>query len=480
MMEPSNNKHLTTSKLFVVAGLLLLILGIVFGLVGALQYLIPGLFKKYLSFEKTRPLHVSSVIFWIIFGAVGATLSYLQEHTGKKLYSKLLVKSQFIIFCFSILAILISYTAGAFGGREYWEFPPLLALPIAVGWILFIINFLKSIGSFRKQPVYVWMWLTGLFFFLFTFAESYLWVFPYFRNNVVNDMTIQWKSYGSMVGSWNMLIYGCSIYLMDKISKTKTYGHSNIAYILYFTGLFNLMFNWGHHIYTVPTHAYIKHISYAVSMTELFILGRIIYLWKSSLSKARKNFNIGSYRFLAAADFWIFATLLLAIAMSIPAINVYTHGTHITVAHTMGATIGINSFLLFAFAYDILHDTCRSFEPYKKMFNRGYWLANISLFTFWISLIGAGVLKANWQMSEKQIPFSSMMLQLKPFFISFFISGCFLVIGFLMIIYPLLKNQLACYFKPKSDFVLEKSFASSDFSSKRSGIYDENFMENLN
>ena len=40
-----------------------------------------------------------------------------------------------------------------------------------------------------------------------------------------------------------------------------------------------------------------------------------------------------------AADIWIFLTLVLAIAMSIPAINVYTHGTHITVAHTMGATM---------------------------------------------------------------------------------------------------------------------------------------------
>lgn len=465
-MVPLNNKPLTTSKLFLVAGLLLLAVGILFGLVGALQYIIPGLFKKYLSFERIRPLHVSSVVFWIIFGAMGGVLTYLQEHTGKKLYSALLLKIQFTIFCLSILAILVSYSFGVFGGREYWEFHPLLALPIAIGWVLFLVNFLKSMGSFRKQPVYVWMWLTGVIFFLFTFAESYLWVFPYFRNNVVNDMTIQWKSYGSMVGSWNMLIYGSSIFLMDKISNTKTYGHSTIAFVLYFTGLFNLMFNWGHHIYTLPTHAYVKHISYAVSMTELFILGRIIYLWRASLSTAKKYFYSFSYRFLAAADVWIFLTLLLAIFMSVPAINVYTHGTHITVAHTMGATIGINSFLLLAFGFDILNDTCRTFEPYKKMFTTGYWLTNISLFTFWISLIIAGVIKAQWQMSISQVPFSSMMQQLKPFFIGFFISGCFLVTGFIMIIYPLLKNQLACYFNPKPRDIFPAYPSSNGFSVK--------------
>ena len=182
-------------------------------------------------------------------------------------------------------------------------------------------------------------------------------------------------------------------------------------------------------------------------MTELLILGRIIFLWKDSLTTAKKNFHQTSYRFLISADVWILLTLLLAIAMSVPAVNVYTHGTHVTVAHTMGATIGINSFLLMAIAFDILKDTCVDFERYKKILHRGYWIANISLVIFWLSLIGAGVLKAKWQLSSLQAPFSTMMLTLKPFFISFFISGTILTIGFLLMIYPLVKIQMSCYFK---------------------------------
>jgi nitric oxide reductase subunit B len=182
-------------------------------------------------------------------------------------------------------------------------------------------------------------------------------------------------------------------------------------------------------------------------MTELFILGKIILHWQSSVSTARKHFHHTAYRFLIAADIWIFLTLLLAIAMSVPAINVYTHGTHITVAHTMGATIGINSFLLLAIAFDVLHDTCQPFTKYIKWFNRGYWITNISLLIFWICLIIAGILKAKWQMSTMQIPFSSMMLQLRPFLIVFFISGFVMMLGFLFILYPLVKNQITCYIK---------------------------------
>lgn len=446
-MEPSNKNNLSASKLFIIAGLLLLAIGMLFGLTGALQYLAPKFLKQYLSFEKMRPLHVSSVIFWIIFAAMGSVLTYLQQYNGKKIFSPLLLKIQFGIFSITVVVILITYVFGVFGGREYWEFHPLLAMPLATGWILFIINFMASLESFKNLPVYVWMWLTGLFFFLFTFIESYLWLIPYFRSNVVNDMTVQWKSYGSMVGSWNMLIYGSSIFLMEKISGSKKYSHAPIAFVLYFTSLFNLMFNWGHHIYTLPTYPFVKHIGYAVSMTELFILGRIIWLWKSSVDTARRHYHQAAYRFLLAADVWIFLTLLLAIAMSIPAINVYTHGTHITVAHTMGATIGINSFILLAIAFDVLKDSCMPFEKSIKWINRGYYTANISLLFFWLSLVMAGILKAKWQMDDTSIPFSSMMLQLRPYFIIFFVSGVGLITGFYLVLFPLIKNQFICQYK---------------------------------
>ena len=49
-------------------------------------------------------------------------------------------------------------------------------------------------------------------------------------------------------------------------------------------------------------------------------------------------------------------------------------------------------------------------------------------------------------MSPDQIPFGSMMMQLTPYLITFVVAGFFMVAGFLMVIYPLLKNQIFCYF----------------------------------
>jgi nitric oxide reductase subunit B len=440
-MDSSTNRQTSLPESFIIAGLSLLTFGLLFGIIGGLQYVVPGFLKELLSFEKTRPLHVSSILFWIILTATGGLFTYLQEHTGKKLYSILLLRIQFALFGVAILLIIACYFAGIFGGREYWEFPPYLSVLILIGWGLFLINYIFTVGSLLKQPVYIWMWLTGIVFFLFTFLESYLWLLPYFRNNVINDMTIQWKSAGSMVGAWNMLIYGSSAFLMSKISGNLNSIHSKKAFALYFIGLFNLMFNWGHHIYTLPTHIYVRQISYAVSMTELLLLGGIIYEWKESLTTAQKYYYRLSYRFILAADVWIFLNLLLAICMSVPAINVYTHGTHITVAHAMGTTIGINTMLLLAFATDILLKKGGQQYPANKTVNRGFWLANISLLIFWASLIGAGIVKSVWQMSKDQLPFSNMMLQLQPFFMVFLISGTTLAAGILMILFPLLKKK---------------------------------------
>ncbi len=439
MMEP----YRQTENKFLYTSLLLLIAGMLFGLTGGLQYIIPGIFKTYLSFEKTRPLHVSSVVFWIIMASTGTVIAYLQQYSGRKIFSPSLIKVQFFLFLFSVLGILVSYCIGIFGGREYWEFHPVLAIPVIIGWILFIVNILKTTGSLSGKPVYVWMWLTGVLFFLFTYIESNLWLIPFFGKHVIKDMTIQWKSYGSMVGSWNMMIYGSSIFLMEKISGNKAYSRSYIAFVLFFTGLFNLMFNWGHHIYTLPTIPYIQYMSYAVSMTELFIFGRIIYLWRSTISDAKKHAQQVAYRFLISADIWIFLTLILAILMSVPAINVYTHGTHITVAHTMGATIGINSLLLMAFVYDILYEKNTDTIVSSKWPEIGIWVINISLFIFWLSLVAAGVIKAKWQMSEVQIAFSSMMMKLRPLFIIFFISGLTMFSGFVLIIYPIIRRWIA-------------------------------------
>lgn len=435
-----NRYYLRVSRLFMVSALLLLLLGLLFGFLGSLIYLFPDFLKNDLDFSKLRPMHVSSVICWILLGATGCVYSALAG-LGNHIPGYRTMLLQWILWIVAIAGIFYSYITGQFGGREYWEFPPQWALPIAAAWLVFLVNFLRTAIRIPRWPVYIWMWMTGCIFFLFIFIENYLWIIPYFRTHFVTDMTIQWKVNGSLVGAWNQLIYGTAFYLTDKISNNHKVGHSRLAFGMYFLGLFNLMFNWGHHIYTLPAGNYIRYTGYLVSMTEWIFFARIIYNWKRSLNDFQKSYHYFPYRFLIASEAWVFINMGQAILMSIPAINIYTHGTHITVAHAMGTTIGINSMILMAALFIFMGGD--TFKKGTRIITPGFYMLQVSLVIFWLSLNIAGIKKGIWQLSPDRGSFSRMMTELHPWFQLFSISGFLLLVSFFVVVFSL----LAAYFR---------------------------------
>lgn len=287
--------------------------------------------------------------------------------------------------------------------------------------------------------MYLWMWTTGILSFLFSYSESFLWLIPWFRDNVIRDITVQWKALGALVGSWNMLVYGTAFYLMEKISGHTEKSRSPQTFFFYFLGLTNLLFNWGHHTYIVPASPVIKQTAFIISMTELLILGNIIYQWKSTLNEMKRNYHLLPFRFLAAADFWIFLNLALAISISVPALNYYTHGTYITVAHAMGATIGINSMILIAaLSYFFLPGKLQRTD---KLLSTGFVITNIALFFFWGSMLTVGIIKAMRVSPGKSERFFEIMKQAEPAMKVFSLSGFGLMAGLMLIILALIKNK---------------------------------------
>lgn len=242
-----------------------------------------------------------------------------------------------------------------------------------------------------------------------------------------------------MVGSWNMLVYGTAFYLMEKISGSTNVVHAGKTFFFFFLGLTNLMFNWGHHTYIVPASAWIRDVSYIISMTELLILGNIIYQWRGTVSEINRFGRLNAYRFLSASDFWIFLNLILAILLSVPAINLHTHGTHFTVAHAMGTTIGINTMILFASLIFIFGKQEAQRKPSKIV--SGFWLSNISLFVFWSALLVAGFIKS---LGQGKFTHQEIISRQIPWFTLIAVSGLFIVIGIILIysgIYSSVKNK---------------------------------------
>ena len=450
----SGNEKLDTqysdkaAKAFLLLALSYLLFGLIIGTLSGFQYILPDFLKEQLSFQKTRPLHVYLVISWIFAAAQAGIYYYLPRISHRNIYWPKGLWLHFYMQLIVSLIIIVAFFGGKFGGREYLEFPPVMGLFILLSWVPFAINFVATLKpDYRKAPVYIWFWSTGILFFFITLSESYLWLFDFFKTNIVRDITIQWKAIGTMVGSWNMLVYGTGMYVMGKISSDTKLNLSPLAYFFYFLGLVNLMFNWGHHTYIVPAAPWIKTVAYIISMTELLILGYIIMQWRKTLSNARKNYHIIPYRLLSYADAWIFLNLALAIAISVPAWNYYTHGTHITVAHAMGATIGINTMILFASVFYILqNENPVTMEQKHKWIGKGILITNISLVFFWVSLLGSGLVKMAGKIHNKT--FYTIMQECQPWFQVFAYSGTIIMIGLILMIIPAMRMAYS-HRKPK-------------------------------
>lgn len=435
-----------SALLFIILSLIALILGMFFGVLSGIQYIIPDFIKDFIPFNSLRPFHVTSVISWIILCATGGVYFYISNSDKLILFSERLVKIHFLIFISTGILIYYCYFNGILGGREYLEFPPLFIFPILLGWILFGVNYFKTL--FRKMSnwsVYYWMWGTGIVFMTYHLSEAYFWLIPYFRQNFIKDLAIQWKAGGSFVGSWNMLVYGTALYLMSKIKGDDAIGNNKEAFFFYFLGLINLMFGWAHHVYIIPTAPWIRYFAYGISMTEWIILFHIIYSWRKSLPESAKIKYFLPFKFLILADIWVFLNLILALLFSIPAINLFTHGTHITVAHSMGTTIGINTSILLASVLFIVSKINPAFNFQSKQLKWGFIIFKVSFFVFWISLLMAGIKKSNWMYFTKDIPFSEMQASLYWFYCLFLFFGIGIFVGLLLIILPVLKQLQKAY-----------------------------------
>lgn len=430
-----------SARLFVLLGLGALWLGALFGVVGSWQHVVPGAFDA-LPFVKSRPLHVSLVVAWIFMAAVGGVYHYLPQLTGVPIHAPRLVRLHLLVWVGTGLAILGSYLAGRFGGREYWEFPPVLGAFIAASWCLLVYNFFRTALRMKGPwPAYLWMWATGIVFFLLTFLEAYLWLWHRADDNVVRDLTVQWKAYGALTGSWNMLVYGTALVVMERITGERSQALSRTAFLLYALGFTNLLFGWAHHIYPVPSAPWLRMLAYGISMTEWILLARMVRQWRGTLDGAHRNAHLLPYRFLFASEVWVFLNLGLALLISIPAINLFTHGTHITVAHAMGSTIGINTMILFASVFHLAGSGRGDGHIRVTGTRTGFWIFNGSLVLFWLCLIGAGLVKG-WYTVMTDLPFQAIMAKAWPFLASFAAWGIGLFVGITLLAAMAIKAML--------------------------------------
>jgi nitric oxide reductase subunit B len=129
----------------------------------------------------------------------------------------------------------------------------------------------------------------------------------------------------------------------------------------------------------------------------------------------------------------------LALLISIPAINLFTHGTHITVAHSMGTTIGINTLILLSSVTYILESTNRISAAATHKIRWSLCFFNSSFMSFWLTLLVLGVKKSYWTSFCQKISFAEFQDSLHWIYIFFLLFGIVMATGLFIIVFELLK-----------------------------------------
>jgi len=365
-----------------------------------------------IEFQNMRPLHTTFASSWIFLGGVTCVFKYLSDRYGEPTRADR-IRFRFQMVCWGLAGagILLTVPFGLTSGREYLGFRPLFSLLIVAGWLAFTVTFLSKVRKgFWDQPVYVYMWATGIVYFIYAFAEAHVYLLPWIGDRPVVDLQIQWKSCGSIVASFNMLVYGALIYLNELISGDKRYAQSTKGFALMGIGMLNSFTNYAHHTYHVPQSDLVQWIAFVVSMLEIVILVSVFNDVRESLARRTPTDRfIPSTRFIDLARQWTLVLLVLAIAISIPPLNSLVHGTRLIMAHAMVSEIGIDSFVLFAVFAFLFNDLfARCWSTQEKLadgnMERTITMLNLALAGVFAWLFVDGVTVSLTRASSQPVP----------------------------------------------------------------------------
>jgi len=170
---------------------------LLFGLVAAIQYIMPGFLFEIVDFSVARMIHINALVVWMVFAMFGAVYWLLPDETGIETVGIKIGKLLYWVFVAAIVVVVLVYLLVQVGpademsiwfiheGREYIEAPRWADFGIVVVALGFVAN-LFATGMKGKQTgivtvlmadmiAFAGLYLTGMFFTDNISVDQYWW-----------------------------------------------------------------------------------------------------------------------------------------------------------------------------------------------------------------------------------------------------------------------------------------------------------------
>ncbi len=443
-------------KAFTYASILFGIVGMLAGLLVAIQFYYPAASFNlpYTTFGRVRPLHTNAVIFAFVGNYMFAGVYYsLQRLTKARMWSDTLSWIHFWGWQLIIASAAITLLLGITTGKEYAELEWPIDIAITLIWVVFGINMFGTILTRRESHLYVAIWfyiatwvtvamlhIVNSFEMPVSLFKSYSWYAG------VQDALVQWW-YGHNAVAFFLTtpILGIMYYFLPKAANRPVYSY-RLSIIHFWALIFLYIWAGPHHL------LYTSLPDWAQSLGSVFSVMLIFPSWGGMLNglftlrgawdKVREEPVL---KFFVVAVTCYGMSTLEGPLLSIKSINAISHFTDWTIAHVHIGAMGWNGFMAFGLFYFLVPKMWNTPLYSKKLATNHFWLGTIGIILYAIPLYWAGFTQAQmWKTFTEEgtlkFQFLETVTHIIPMYVTRSFGGLLYLTGALMMVYNLAKT----------------------------------------
>lgn len=397
---------------FAIASFVWGIVGMLVGLIVALQLIFPQLnFLEYFSFGRLRPLHTNAVIFAFVGNGIFMGVYYsLQRLCKARMFSDALSYIHFWGWQLIIVAAAVTLPLGITMGKEYAELEWPIDIAITLVWVVFGINMFGTILKRRERHLYVaiWFyiatWITVAMLHIVNSIElpvSFIKSYPVYAG--VQDALVQWWYGHNAVAFFLTTPYlGLMYYFLPKAVNRPVYSY-RLSIIHFWALIFIYIWAGPHHL------LYTALPDWAQSLGTVFSIMLIAPSWGGMINGLltlrgawdRVRDDVALKFFVVAVTAYGMATFEGPM-LSIKSVNAISHYTDWTIAHVHVGALGWNGFLTFGVLLWLIPKIYRTELYSRKLANIHFWLGTLGILFYVIPLYWSAL--TQWSMLRQFTP----------------------------------------------------------------------------
>jgi cytochrome c oxidase cbb3-type subunit I/II len=448
------------AKFFAIATVLWGVVGLLVGLIIALELVFPwlNLNLEFITFGRLRPLHTNAVIFAFVGNGIFTAVYYSVPRLLKTpMFSELLGKIHFWGWQFIIVCAAITLPLGLTTGKEYAELEFPIDILITLIWVVFGWNLIGTLIKRRTRHIYVAIWfyiaalvtvavlhITNSLELPVSFFKSY----PIYAG--VQDAFVQWWYGHNAVAFFLTAAYlGLMYYFIPKAANRPIYSYK-LSIIHFWALIFLYIWAGPHHLLYSSTPDWVQALGVVFSIVLIApswggMINGLLTL-RGAWDKVREDPVLKM--FVVGVTAYGMATLEGPL-LSLKSVNAISHFTDWTIAHVHIGALGWNGMMTFGMLYWLFPRFYNVKLYSKSMANAHFWLATLGMLFFAIPLYFAGFTQAlMWKefTAEGYLKYPNFLetyLQIRPMHMLRVVGGILYFTGAVLMVINLIKTAKA-------------------------------------